>query len=217
MLFPDDEAIPTPYCHDTPSPELDNYHQYCRDHTDRVLQHRLGSIPNETLRSLMRDVQEQLFGEFHALQSDDDRSSCTSRASTPLSSASPGTPLHFEEDPAAESGIQNPEPLFAEVVQGEVMLPNPHHVFFQYRDVQTPQIVLSEPQSCETFTQINSIAHVNIPGGSHPASNYGSDDVGSATNFAPFTNHFQSDVWMVDSQPGDWPDPSASGPNTFGT
>ncbi|OJD31290.1 zn2 cys6 dna-binding protein [Diplodia corticola] len=232
VLFPEDQEMPyTPYCHGAPSSELDNYHRYFQAHTDRVLQHRLGSTPNEAMKSLVRDVQEQLFEEFHALQSDDDRSSCTSRASTPVSSnASPGPTFDFgfEEDPPiapADDGMQNSATIFfGEVVGGEVTVPNPQHVSFQYQSTQTPQIVLSRPfspgpQACEQFRQVNNIAHVNIAGNSHPVSAYynsfnGGESVG---NLFPVNHQVQTDVRISDPDMDEWVDPSATGPNAFGT
>ncbi|KAL0254513.1 hypothetical protein SLS55_009989 [Diplodia seriata] len=127
------------------------------------------------MKKLVDDVHDQICEEFQAMQHDDDRSSCTSRASTPMSSPSPRTPLSFEDPPptADNAELHMPkrrrmgntgeprERLFGEVMEGEAFYPN--HVSMQYghQGAQPPQIMISP--ACDAFAQTNGIIPLGIP------------------------------------------------------
>lgn len=204
--------------------ELDDYHRYCRENSDRILGDKLGAIPGgvwsgsaQQMKDLVRDVQEQLFGEFHTQQNDDDHSSCTSRASTPMS-ASPRTPLYFEENlsmPIADSeaniskkrrmdDAELRQRQFDETMGGEACLSN-NHVLYQGSPAPQIRVSPAEPQACEAF-----MARLNLDGNlSLPAQSV--HDAAHVPALAPVPippiSTFTFDSGMSDALISDSPDP----------
>lgn len=211
-------------CNDAPSTELDDYHQYCRENSDRVLGGKLGADPSgvwsgsaQQMKEIMRDVQEQLFWEFHAQQNDDDRSS---RASTPMS-ASPRTPLYFEENPPTPTvdseahtskkrrmhDTELRQRQFDETMGGEACLSN-NHVLYQASPPPQIRVSPAEPQSCDAFIEGYSIAQLNLDGSlSLPAQNVHDAVCVPAPVLDPtstFTLDSEISDEMISNSPGPW-------------
>ncbi|KAK0647753.1 hypothetical protein DIS24_g7434 [Lasiodiplodia hormozganensis] len=165
----------------------------------------------------MRDVQEQLFWEFHAQQNDDDRSS---RASTPMS-ASPRTPLYFEDNPPmptvdSEAHISKKRRMhdtelrqrqFDETMGGEVCLSN-NHVLYQASPPPQIRVSPAEPQSCEAFIEGYSITQLNLDGNlSLPAQSVHDAVCVPAPVLDPtstFTLDSEISDEMISDSPGPW-------------
>ncbi|KAL1638636.1 hypothetical protein SLS58_008754 [Diplodia intermedia] len=229
MLFPGEQAVPEPHSHAT---DLDGFHKYWQDNSDRVFQEKASEIPNGSrgvpmhlMKKLVDDMHEQILEEFQALQHDDDRSSCTSRASTPMSSPSPRTPLSFEDPPPTadnaelhmpkrrrmENTEESRERLFGEVMEGEAYYSN--HVSMQYghQGAQPPRIILSP--ACDAFAEANRIIPLGIPDGAQRVQSHVANNAMLAPDHALPTNPSPG---MLASQMVDWYDLFTFGGNDLG-
>ncbi|KAB2572070.1 Zn2 cys6 DNA-binding protein [Lasiodiplodia theobromae] len=206
-LFPGEVAISTPYCNDS---ELDDYHRYCRENSDRILGDKLGAIPGgvwsgsaQQMKELVRDVQEQLFGEFHTQQNDDDHSSCTSRGSTPMS-ASPMTPSYFDENPPMTAADPEVHTSKRRRVGEEAYFLNDH---VTYQGTLTPQIRVSP--ACEAFMEGNLIAELSLDGNLSPLPAQSAHEaaLGPGPDQIPPSSTAMLDSGMSDAQISGFPDP----------